>query len=90
MDGIYNPQWYILPDVSTNSHVLTVDAPEDVSCLNEELCNLIDLDSQEYGAKDSINAGLSKFTGWKFFNETTDHLLSWVAHVVKNFKKINT
>ena len=85
MDGIYNPQWYILPDVSTNSHVLTVDAPEDVSCLNEELCNLINLDSQEYGAKDSINAGLSKFTGWKFFNETTDHLLSWVAHVVKNF-----
>ena len=85
MDGIYNPQWYELPDVSTNTKILILDAPEDVTCLNEELCNLIDLDEQEYGPKDSINAGLSKFTGWKFYNKTTDHLISWVAHVVKNY-----
>ena len=82
MDGIYNPQWYNLPDVSTNTHVLIVDAPEDVTCLNQELCNLIDSDINTGGDKQSINAGLSKFTGWKFFNKTTDHLLSWVAHVI--------
>ena len=85
MDGIYNPEWYELPDVSTKTKILILDAPEDVTCLNEELCNLIDLDEQEYGPKDSINAGLSKFTGWKFYNKTTEHLISWVAHVVKNY-----
>ena len=84
MDGIYNPQWYLIDDKSTNTHVLTVDAPDDVSCLNEGICNLIDEDIDTGGDKQSINAGLSRFTGWKFFNESTDHLLSWVAHVIKN------
>ena len=85
MDGIYNPKWYRIPDISTNTYVLTVDAPDDVSCLNKDICNLIDSDINTGGDKQSINAGLSKFTGWKFFNETTVHLLSWVAHVVSKY-----
>ena len=91
MDGIYNPQWYTLPDVSTSTKILTVDAPSDVSCLNEELKNLIDQDlgDQHTGSKETINAGVSTFTGWKFFNETTDHLLSWIGHVIQNEYLIN-
>ena len=83
MDGIFNPKWYNLNDSSTFSNVLTCDAPDDVLCLNEELKNLIDSDIETGGGKDSINAGLTRFTGWKFFNKTTDHLMSWVAHVIK-------
>ena len=84
MDGIFNPKWYPLPDKTVSTVVLTLDAPDDVSCLNEELCRLIDVPNEEQ-QYETINAGLSGFTGWKFFNETTDHLVSWVGHVVKNF-----
>jgi len=84
MDGIYKHEWHDLNDSSTYSTVLTCDAPDDVTCLNEELVRLIDSDINTGGSKESINAGLTGFTGWKFFNETTDHLMSWVGHVIKN------
>ncbi len=84
MEGIVNPKWYPLPDKTVSTVVLTLDAPDDVSCLNEELCRLIDVPNEEQ-KYETINAGLSGFTGWKFFNEHTDHLLSWFGTVVKNF-----
>lgn len=85
MDGVFsNPQWYNLGDSSIRSNVLICDAPDDVLHLNKELKKLIDSDIETGGSKDSINAGLTGFTGWKFFNETTDHLMSWVGHVIQN------
>lgn len=83
MDGIYNS----LPDQSTNTKVLTIDAPKEIMDINHHLVNyILDMDGKGQGVHDTINAGVTNFTGWKSFDSShMQELLNWVGWVVKGY-----
>ena len=83
MDGIYNS----LPDQSTNTKVLTIDAPKEIMDINHHLVNyILDMDGKGQGVHDTINAGVTNFTGWKSFDSPYIHqLLDWVGWVIKGY-----
>ena len=83
MDGIYN----FLPDQSTNTKVLTIDAPKEIMDINHHLVNyILDMDGKGQGVHDTINAGVTNFTGWKSFDSPYMHqLLNWVGFEIKKY-----
>tara|TARA_A100001388_G_C28730520_1_gene481220 strand:- start:53 stop:706 length:654 start_codon:yes stop_codon:yes gene_type:complete len=82
MDGTYN----FIPDLSTNTKVYTTDAPQQIMDINHHLVNyILDMDGKGQGVHDTINAGVSKFTGWKSFdNSHMQHLLNWIGYEITN------
>lgn len=83
MDGTYN----YIPDLSTNTKVYTIDAPQEIMDINHHLVNyILDMDGLGAGVHDTINAGVSQFTGWKSFdNPHMQQLLDWVGQEIKIF-----
>ena len=83
MDGTYNS----LPDQSTDTRVLTIDAPKEIMDINHHLVNyILDMDGKGQGVHDTINAGVTKFTGWKSFDSPYMHqLLNWVGFEIKKY-----
>ena len=81
MDGTYNS----LPDQSTDTRVLTIDAPKEIMDINHHLVNyILDMDGKGQGVHDTINAGVTNFTGWKSFDSPyMQQLLDWVGYEVK-------
>ena len=81
MDGTYN----YIPDLSTNTKVYTIDAPQEIMDINHHLVNyILDMDGKGQGVHDTINAGVSQFTGWKSFdNPHMQQLLDWVGQEIK-------
>ena len=88
MDGTSRLEagFYKLPDVSTNTEVYIQYAPQEILDINSELVNYIHkMDGLGAGIHDTINAGVSKFTGWKSFdNEYMQSLLNWIGWEVQN------
>tara|TARA_Y100000114_G_scaffold21179_1_gene16995 strand:+ start:950 stop:1603 length:654 start_codon:yes stop_codon:yes gene_type:complete len=82
MDGTYN----FIPDLSTNTKVYTTDAPQQIMDINHHLVNyILDMDGKGQGVHDTINAGVSKFTGWKSFDSShMQHLLDWIGYEITN------
>ena len=80
MDGTYN----YIPDLSTNTKVYTIDAPQQIMDINHHLVNyILDMDGKGQGVHDTINAGVSKFTGWKSFDSShMQHLLAWIGYEI--------
>ena len=83
MDGTYN----FLPDQSTHTKVLTIDAPKEIMDINHHLVNyILDMDGKGQGVHDTINAGVTNFTGWKSFDSPYMHqLLNWVGFEIKKY-----
>tara|TARA_B100000073_G_scaffold154217_1_gene127383 strand:+ start:703 stop:1353 length:651 start_codon:yes stop_codon:yes gene_type:complete len=83
MDGTYN----YINDISTKTKVLTVDAPNEFRDLNYNLVDYIHKQNGKgQGVHDTINAGVSQFTGWKSFDSPYMHqLLDWVGFQIKNY-----
>ena len=87
MDGTYN--WYDIPDVSTNTKVFTIDAPKEFRDINYNLVDYIHKQNGKgEGAHDSINAGVSLFTGWKSFDSPhMQQLLDWIGSVIIGYNQ---
>ena len=85
MDGIYNT----LPDQTTKTEVLTIDAPKEIMDINHHLVNyILDMDGKGQGVHDTINAGVTNFTGWKSFDSPhMQELLNWVGWVIQGYLK---
>ena len=83
MDGTYNH----IPDLSTNTKVYTIDAPQQIMDINHHLVNyILDMDGKGQGVHDTINAGVTNFTGWKSFDSPYMHqLLNWVGFEIKKY-----
>tara|TARA_B100000424_G_scaffold29_1_gene51 strand:+ start:977 stop:1639 length:663 start_codon:yes stop_codon:yes gene_type:complete len=86
MDGISKNPFTKLPDVSTNTMVYTVNAPQDVLNINQDVIDYIHMmDGLGAGVHDTINAGVSKFTGWKSFDTPSmQYLLNWIGFEIEN------
>ena len=88
MDGTSRLEagFYKLPDVSTNTKLYIQDAPKEILEINHHLVNyILDMDGLGAGIHDTINAGVSKFTGWKSFdNEYMQSLLNWIGWEIQN------
>ena len=87
MDGTYN--WYDIPDVSTNTKVFTIAAPKEFRDINYNLVDYIHKQNGKgEGAHDSINAGVSLFTGWKSFDSPhMQQLLDWIGSVIIGYNQ---
>tara|TARA_B100000530_G_C15857587_1_gene447931 strand:- start:84 stop:740 length:657 start_codon:yes stop_codon:yes gene_type:complete len=87
MDGTYN--WHDIPDVSTNTKVFTIDAPKEFRDINYNLVDYIHKQNGKgEGAHDSINAGVSLFTGWKSFDSPhMQQLLDWIGSVIIGYNQ---
>ena len=85
MDGTYN----YINDISTKTKVLTVDAPNEFRDLNYNLVDYIHKQNGKgEGAHDSINAGVSLFTGWKSFDSPhMQQLLDWIGSVIIGYNQ---
>ena len=88
MDGTSRLEagFYKLPDVSTNTKLYIQDAPKEILEINHHLVNyILDMDGLGAGIHDTINAGVSKFTGWKSFDdEYMQSLLNWIGWEIQN------
>ena len=69
--------YYLIPDASTNTKIYIQDAPKEILDINHHLVNyILDMDGKGAGVHDTINAGVSKFTGWKSFDTPSMQYLS--------------
>ena len=82
MDGTY--KFYEIADQSVNTKVFTIDAPEEILSINTNLVEYIhEKNGKGEGVHDTINAGVSLFTGWKSFDSPyIQELLNWIGHVI--------
>ena len=78
--------YYLIPDASTNTKIYIQDAPKEILDINHHLVNyILDMDGKGAGVHDTINAGVSKFTGWKSYdNENMQSLLNWIGWEIQN------
>ena len=96
MDGTSKKPWdnnkipeagiYEMPDATTNTKIIISNAPQEILDINHHLVNYIhDKDGLGQGSYDSINAGVTNFTGWKSFDSLhMQSLLNWISFELKN------
>ena len=85
MDGRY--KYHDIPDKSVNTKVFTIDAPPDIHEINHHLVEYIhEKNGKGEGVHDTINAGVSLFTGWKSFDSPyMCKLLDWIGSVIVGY-----
>lgn len=92
MDGISKPLpfklktgYYELPDITTLTKAYIQYAPPEIMDINSYLVDYIKkMNGKGAGAVDSINAGVSEFTGWKSFDsEYILKLCDWIGKVIQ-------
>ena len=83
MDGTFN----LVGDKSVNTKVYTNTAPQDIYNLSEHLIEYIhDMNGKGAGGGDTINAGVSQFTGWKSFDSPyIRQLLDWIGYEIQMY-----
>ena len=83
MDGTFN----FVGDQSVNTKVYTDISPPEIQNINVNLVEYIhEMDGKGEGVHDTINAGVSKFTGWKSFDSPyMQQLLDWIGYVLQGY-----
>lgn len=88
MDGTSRLEagYYELPDITTNTKAYIQYAPPEIMDVNSYLVNYIkEMNGKGAGTSDTINAGVTEFTGWKSFDsEYILKLCDWIGHVIQN------
>ena len=77
--------YYELPDITTLTKAYIQYAPPEIMDINSYLVDYIkEMNGKGAGAGDSINAGVSEFTGWKSFDsEYILKLCDWIGKVIQ-------
>ena len=87
MDGTSRLEtgYYELPDITTVTKAYIQYAPPEIMDINSYLVDYIkEMNGKGAGASESINAGVSEFTGWKSFDsEYILKLCDWIGHVIQ-------
>ena len=83
MDGRFN----FVGDQSVNTKVYTTIAPKEIYDLSNNLVDYIhEMDGKGEGVHDTINAGVSHFTGWKSFDSPyIQQLLDWIGYEIQEY-----